>query len=134
MQQQQVESIALLLRTKSNTCSKIPPYQHTLPIINTCLSSHRASDQHHLGFDTLSAGLTVHISYPSISLHPLPSPRAKPCERYRSDCPQFTQITMLSTFLLRSFVLRHRRDILTFLDILTVYTMKTIYFLNHLDW
>ena len=28
------------------------------------------------------------------------------------------------------FVLRHRRDIITFLDILTVYTMKTIYFLN----
>ena len=36
----------------------------------------------------------------------------------------------------RPFVLRHRRDILTFLDILTVYTMKTIYFLNayHLGW
>ena len=35
----------------------------------------------------------------------------------------------------RPFV-RHRRDISTFLDILTVYTMKTIYFLNayHLDW
>ena len=34
------------------------------------------------------------------------------------------------------FVLRHRRDISTFLDILTVYTMKTIYFLNayHLGW
>ena len=33
-------------------------------------------------------------------------------------------------------LLRHRRDILTFLDILTVYTMKTIYFLNasHLRW
>ena len=30
---------------------------------------------------------------------------------------------------LRSSV-RHRRDISTFLDILTVYTMKTIYFLN----
>ena len=31
---------------------------------------------------------------------------------------------------------RHRRDILTFLDILTVYTMKTIYFLNayHPGW
>ena len=31
---------------------------------------------------------------------------------------------------------RHRRDISTFLDILTVYTMKTIYFLNayHLGW
>ena len=29
------------------------------PIINTCLSSHLASDQHHLGFDTLSAGLTA---------------------------------------------------------------------------
>ena len=41
---------------------------------------------------------------------------------------------LFSTFLLRSFVLRHRRDILTFLDILTVYTMKTIYFLNHLSW
>ena len=37
----------------------------------------------------------------------------------------------------RPFVLlRHRRDISTFLDILTVYTMKTIYFLNayHLGW
>ena len=35
-----------------------------------------------------------------------------------------------------SVLLRHRRDILTFLDILTVYTMKTIYFLNayHLGW
>ena len=35
-----------------------------------------------------------------------------------------------------SSVLRHRRDILTFFDILTVYTMKTIYFLNayHLGW
>ena len=35
-----------------------------------------------------------------------------------------------------SFVLRHRRDISTFLDILTVYTMKTIYFLNayNLGW
>ena len=35
----------------------------------------------------------------------------------------------------RPFV-RHRRDISTFLDILTVYTMKTIYFLNayHLGW
>ena len=33
-------------------------------------------------------------------------------------------------------VLRHRRDITTFLDILTVYTMKTIYFMNayHLGW
>ena len=33
-------------------------------------------------------------------------------------------------------LLRHRRDISTFLDILTVYTMKTIYFLNayHLGW
>ena len=33
-------------------------------------------------------------------------------------------------------VLRHRRDISTFLDILTVYTMNTIYFLNayHLGW
>ena len=59
MRQQQVESIALLLRTKSNTCSKIPPFQHTLPIIKTCLSSHLASDQHHLGFATLSAGLTA---------------------------------------------------------------------------
>ena len=31
---------------------------------------------------------------------------------------------------------RHRRDISTFLDILTVFTMKTIYFLNayHLGW
>ena len=31
---------------------------------------------------------------------------------------------------------RHRRDISTFLNILTVYTMKTIYFLNayHLGW
>merc|ERR1711928_111733 len=31
---------------------------------------------------------------------------------------------------------RHRRDISTFLFILTVYTMKTIYFLNayHLGW
>ena len=31
---------------------------------------------------------------------------------------------------------RHRRDISTFLDILTVYTMKTIYFLNayHPGW
>ena len=29
-----------------------------------------------------------------------------------------------------SVILRHRRDISTFLDILTVYTMKTIYFLN----
>ena len=28
------------------------------------------------------------------------------------------------------FVLRHRRDITTVLDILTVYTMKTKYFLN----
>ena len=27
-------------------------------------------------------------------------------------------------------LLRHRRDILTFLNILTVFTMKTIYFLN----
>ena len=37
---------------------------------------------------------------------------------------------------LRSFVLRHRRDILTFLDILTVYIMTTIYFLNayHPGW
>ena len=37
---------------------------------------------------------------------------------------------------LRSSVLRHRRDILTFLDILTVYTMKTISFLNayHPGW
>ena len=36
----------------------------------------------------------------------------------------------------RPFVLCHRRDISTFLDILTVYTMKTIYFLNayHLGW
>ena len=35
-----------------------------------------------------------------------------------------------------SSVLRHRRDILTFFDILTVYTMKTIYFLNayHPGW
>ena len=42
---------------------------------------------------------------------------------------------LFSTFLLRSSV-RHRRDISTFLDILTVYTMKTIYFLNayHLGW
>ena len=43
-----------------------------------------------------------------------------------------------STFLrpsVRPFV-RHRRDISTFFDILTVYTMKTIYFLNayHLGW
>ena len=30
----------------------------------------------------------------------------------------------------RPFVLRHRRDISTFLDILMVYNMKTIYFLN----
>ena len=37
---------------------------------------------------------------------------------------------------LRPSVLRHRRDISTFLYILTVYTMKTIYFLNayHLGW
>ena len=59
MRQRKVESIALLLRTKSNTCSKTPPFQHTLPIINTCLSSHLANDQHHLGFATLSAGLTA---------------------------------------------------------------------------
>ena len=44
---------------------------------------------------------------------------------------------LFSTF--RPFVrpsVRHRRDISTFLDILTVYTMKTIYFLNayHLGW
>ena len=46
---------------------------------------------------------------------------------------------LFSTF--RSFVrpsvlLRQRRDKLTFLDNLTVYTMKTIYFLNayHLGW
>ena len=39
MRQQQVESIALLLRTKSNTCSKTPPYHHTLPMINITLDS-----------------------------------------------------------------------------------------------
>ena len=41
---------------------------------------------------------------------------------------------LFSTF--RPSVLRHRRDISTFLDILTVSTMKTIYFLNayHLGW
>ena len=39
-------------------------------------------------------------------------------------------------FVRPSVLLRHRRDILTFLDILTVYTMKMIYFLNayHLGW
>ena len=46
------------------------------------------------------------------------------------------QNTALFSTFLRSFVLRHRRDILTFFDILTVYTMKTIYFLNayHPGW
>ena len=45
------------------------------------------------------------------------------------------QNTALFSTFLRSFV-RHRRDISTFLDILTNYTMKTIYFLNayHLGW
>ena len=45
------------------------------------------------------------------------------------------QNTALFSTFLRSSV-RHRRDISTFLDILTVYTMKTIYFLNayHLGW
>ena len=43
---------------------------------------------------------------------------------------------LFSTFRPPFVLLRHRRDILTFLDILTVYTMKTIYFLNayHLGW
>ena len=43
---------------------------------------------------------------------------------------------LFSTFFRPFILLRHRRDISTFLDILTVYTMKTIYFLNayHPGW
>ena len=43
---------------------------------------------------------------------------------------------LFSTFRPSSVLLRHRRDISTFLDILTVYTMETIYFLNayYLGW
>ena len=46
------------------------------------------------------------------------------------------QNTALFSTFRPSSVLRHRRDISTFLDILTVYTMKTIHFLNayHLGW
>ena len=46
------------------------------------------------------------------------------------------QNTALFSTFRPSSVLRHRRDILTFFDILTVYTMKTIYFLNayHPGW
>ena len=49
-------------------------------------------------------------------------------------CPIFHFPSVRPPFV-RPFV-RHRRDISTFLDILTVYTMKTIYFLNayHLGW
>ena len=76
------------------------------------------------------------------------------CENYLLDCMEIRSLTWLkrpltelklrflvqqntalsSTF--RPFVLRHRRDISTFLDILMVYNMKTIYFLNayHLGW
>ena len=47
----------------------------------------------------------------------------------REHCPIFHFPSVRSS-------VRHRRDISTFLDILTVYTMKTIYFLNayHLGW
>ena len=46
------------------------------------------------------------------------------------------QNTALFSTFRPSSVLCHRRDISTFLEILTVYTMKTIYFLNayHLGW
>ena len=100
MRQRQVESIALLLRTKSNTCSKTPPYQHTLSnnqhllIITPCQWSTSPWIRH---TQCRPHSPLVHISYPSISLHPLPSPRAKLCERYRSNCPKITQITMFST-------------------------------------
>ena len=58
---------------------------------------------------------------------------------YDRDCGFWSNRTLLYfplSSVRPSSVLRHRRDILTFFDILTVYTMKTIYFLNvyNLGW
>ena len=88
--------------------------------------------QFHLGIKS-AAGF---IAAPAIG------PKAKPSQithvKFYKKILRFLvqqNTALFSTFRL-SGLLHHRRNILTFLDIWTVYNMKTIYFLNtyHLGW